>query len=224
MRDNLSYIDLHPEEITQIPQGIQKKMEKSFGPMDPASGTLRLIGVISESEKMFIDFVLPRLTAFVADRSTALQEQKIDKILEIIIDDMPHLTIDVEMQIENAGMRVEYLSKIPHFTAEQIYVMSDKVTSDQNEPALTWTQDKKIFAVTCGGISLYPAFQFEYGIPKPIIQQILSTLPDDMSSWQIAFWFESINGWLKGHNLKNCLSQKGTVLYAAQQIAEPAFG
>ncbi|MCY4171133.1 MAG: hypothetical protein OXF08_05990 [Bacteroidetes bacterium] len=224
MPDSLSYIDLHPAEITKIPRSIRKKMEEAFGPMDPDSGILRLIGVKSEQDMMLIDFVLPRLASFVATRSSTLQEQKIEKILEIIVDDMPHLTIDMDMQIENAEMRAEYLSKTLLFSTEEVCTMSGIVNGNENEPALSWTRDRKIFAVTKSKINLYPSFQFEDGSPKPIIQQILSILPEEMSSWQIAFWFDCMNGWLKGAKPKNCLNQKEEILYAAQQIAEPAIG
>ena len=195
-----------------------------MGPADPDSGVWRLIGVKSDSDLMLISFVLPKLVAFYADRSCALHGPEIEKILEIILEDMPHFTIDVDLQIENAQMRMEYLSETALFTAEQIYEMSGTTAENLTESDLNRDVNKKIFSVTRGGVHLYPAFQFEDGAPKPIIQEILDILPNEMSCWQIAFWFESINGWLDDAKPKDCLNQKEEVLYAALQIAEPAIG
>ncbi len=91
--------------------------------------------------------MLPKLVAFYADRSCALHEPEIEKILEIILEDMPHFTIDVDLQIENAQMRMEYLSETALFTAEQIYEMSGTTAENLTESDLNWDVNKKILGL-----------------------------------------------------------------------------
>ncbi|MYE64163.1 MAG: hypothetical protein F4X29_12815 [Rhodothermaceae bacterium] len=220
----LSQIDLPPAEIAKLPPGIRKKMESAFGPVDQINGAWRLIGVRSEGIAKLIDSALLRLPVLANIRKAASREQKIDKILELIIDDVPHADIYAKLELKNAKMRAEYLSATPILTAQQVRDISGLTPRNKSEPASRWKRDKKVFAVTRGGINLYPAFQFEDGAPKPIIRRVLDILPNDMSDWQIAFWFDSGNGWLDGIEPKNCLSQAEEILYAAQQVAEPAIG
>ena len=157
------------------------------------------------------------------------EDLKID--LELLVEGILHVENyseivleNVNLVLKNAEIRAEYLSEVPLLTAQEIRGLSSRRSSDKNGPTSRWKREKKIFAVCYDGIDLYPAFQFEDGAPKPIIEKILAILPDCMSTWQIAFWFESGNGWLDGVEPQNCLSQTEEILYAARQIAEPAIG
>jgi hypothetical protein len=74
-----------------------------------------------------------------------------------------------------------------------------------------WRDERRIFGVGYHGEIRHPAFQFENGVPKSVIAVVLKHLdpldptaqcnPDmepAYSSWAIAFWFASANGWLEG--------------------------
>lgn len=222
MSELLSHIDLTPAEIAKLPASIRKKMEAHFGSLDSVRGEWWLLQSKSERVTAFINSALARLPAIAAARSSVLQEHRIEKILEIIADDVSHT--DIETELENAEMRAKYLSQTSLLTAQQVRHLSGRRPSNKSEPASRWKRDNKVFAVYKNGINLYPAFQFEDGMPKPIIKKILTVLPDDMTAWQIAFWFNSGNGWLNGAEPQNCLGQTEEIIYAAQQIAEPAFG
>ena len=80
------------------------------------------------------------------------------------------------------------------------------------------------FAIQDGEKDLFPAFQFADGQPLPVIKKILEALPDYLSPWQTAFWFESGNGWLDGEVPQECLKNESEVIDAAEQLAKPEIG
>jgi hypothetical protein len=67
-------------------------------------------------------------------------------------------------------------------------------------PAATvteWRREQRIFAFDHHGHDRYPAFQFEAGLPKPIVGRLLQVVrPQD--GWHAMFWFAAANSWLDG--------------------------
>ena len=60
-----------------------------------------------------------------------------------------------------------------------------------------WRREQRIFAFEHHGHDRYPAFQFDAGLPKPIIGRLLQLVrPDD--GWHAMFWFAAANAWLDG--------------------------
>ena len=96
--------------------------------------------------------------------------------------------------------------------------------SNSSEPASRWKREKRVFAVRAGSARLFPRFQFADGYPLPVIKEVLKCLPDDMTPWQIAFWFRSGNGWLDGRSPEEALDDEDGVLNAAERLREPAIG
>ena len=122
---------------------------------------------------------------------------------------------DVHLRIErkNIEMRARYLRTADLYTAEDI-----------QGPSTKWKREGRVFAIKDDEKDLFPAFQFADGKPLPIIKEILEALPDYLSPWQIAFWFESGNGWLGGKTPQKCLKNKSKVIDAAEQLGNPAVG
>jgi len=83
----------------------------------------------------------------------------------------------------------------------------------------TWMKEGKMLSINYHGIDLFPAFQFSSGKPLPIIAELLKILrKGDRSSWDIAIWFTSINGWLDGDRPVDALTTEPMlVLDAAEQ-------
>lgn len=61
-----------------------------------------------------------------------------------------------------------------------------------------WRAGAQVFAVPVDSEERYPLFQFAGGRPRPVVAQILAILPQDMTPWQVAFWFVSSSSWLGG--------------------------
>ena len=121
--------------------------------------------------------------------------------------------IDREIARKNAELRAKYLRTTELYTAEDI-----------QGPSTMWKREGRVFAVQRDGEDLFPAFQFADGKPLPIIQKILAALPDYLSPWQTAFWFQSANGWLDGKTPQKCLKNESEVIYAAEQLGNLAIG
>ena len=121
--------------------------------------------------------------------------------------------IDREIARKNAELRARYLRTTELYTAEGI-----------QGPSAKWKRAGRIFAIQHDGKDLFPAFQFADGQPLLIIQKILEALPEDLTPWQTAFWFQSPNGWLDGKTPQKCLTKESEVIYAAEQLGNLAIG
>ncbi|MYD76862.1 MAG: hypothetical protein F4244_09735 [Gammaproteobacteria bacterium] len=223
MSETLSQIDLTPLEIAKLPAVLRRKIEAAIGPIDKMDRAWMLVGT-PPARKATLVHTLSRLPAVVEARTAAVQEHNIEKLLEIIVYDMPSAGADPELDLENAKMRAAYLADTTLLTASQVREQSGLNPRNKSEPASRWKREKKIFAVRKGGINFYPAFQFEDGQPRPVIRKILAEIADAFTPWQVAFWFESGNGWLDGEEPQDCLDQVDDVVMAAKRLAEPTIG
>ena len=133
---------------------------------------------------------------------------------------------DVYLRIErkNAELRATYLRTTELYTAEDIWEQAAKKPTNPSEPSAKWKREGRIFPIQDGEKELFPAFQFADGQPLPIIKKILKVLPEDMSPWQTAFWFEAENGWLGGEIPQEYLENESEVIDAAEQLSKPVIG
>ena len=121
--------------------------------------------------------------------------------------------IDREIARKNAELRARYLRTTELYTAEDIQGASAK-----------WKREGRVFAIQDGEKDLFPVFQFVDGQPLLIIQKILEALPEDLTPWQTAFWFQSANGWLDGKTPQKCLTKESEVIDAAEQLGNLVVG
>ena len=132
--------------------------------------------------------------------------------------------VETDLALDNFALRQEFLDETPLLTAKQIHGVSGLGSTNPSEPASRWKKEGKTFAVRVKKRDLYPAFQFQDGVPRPVVKQVLDVLPAGMTSWQTAFWFASGNGWLDGDEPQHRLDDGEQVVEAARQLAEPAHG
>ncbi|MBN9672375.1 hypothetical protein [Roseibium aggregatum] len=224
MTDTLSHIDLTEAEIARLPAGIRRKVEAAFAPSEKANGAWRLVGAPTGRLAALLDLVLERLGPLATSHAAALQEKNIDRLLEILAEDLPRAEVESALDLDNAALRAEYLAETPVLTGAEVREKSGLRPANRSEPASRWKREGKLFGIRKGGIDLYPAFQFADGEPNPAIRKILDTLPRDMSPWQTALWFASGNGWLDGKAPQECLAQVEDVVQAARRLSDPAIG
>ena len=224
MPETLSLIDLTPDDIANLPAGLHEKIGESLRTTGAGSGAWLLVGDKSEGLTQLIERTVETLPSFAAARGLRLTEANIEKILDIILSDMPRAAVETALELENARLRDDYLRKTPLLTAAEVRVASGLSPQNRSEPASRWKREGRLFAVRRSGIDLYPAFQFADGTPRPAIKSILAALPDEMTGWQIAMWFASANGWLDGAAPQDSLSEPDAVIGAARRLADPAVG
>jgi hypothetical protein len=86
-----------------------------------------------------------------------------------------------------------------------------------------WKKSGQIFAVPYKGVDLYPLYALELkegARPLPIMEKLLKVLAEK-DDWQKAFWFGSVNSYLKNKMPKDLLTSKPQqVLRAAEIEAE----
>ena len=127
-------------------------------------------------------------------------------------------------RLNQLELRRQYLDQTPMLTAEQIRRNSGLHSRNKSEPASRWKSEGRTFAIHMGRRDLYPAFQFEDGVPRPVMRDVLSALPEGMTAWQKALWFASGNGWLDGDEPQRRLNDGPRVVEAARRLADPAAG
>ena len=224
MTEALSQIELSESEIAKLPAPLRRKLQAAFGPADRVNGTWMLVGAASAVTASVIDRAIVQIALVASNYAAARSERNIERLLEMIVEDIPRDPVDFELEIENAEMRAEYLADNKLLTAQDIRDQSGLNPRNKSEPASRWKREGKIFAVRKGAIDLYPAFQFVDGSPRPVIKKILAEIGEDFTAWQIAFWFESGNGWLDDEEPQDCLDQVDDVVMAAKRLAEPTIG
>ena len=83
-----------------------------------------------------------------------------------------------------------------------------------------WKKAGLIFAVPYKGTDLYPIYALEFkngARPLPIMEQILHVFADK-DDWQKAFWFGSVNSYLKNKVPKDLLKSKPEEVLRAAEI------
>ena len=164
------------------------------------------------------------LQVFVTENPKALSEKRIDAMVEDLLKDEEYADVDLEIERDNAELRATYLRTTKLYTAKDIREQVAKKPKNPSEPSSRWKREGRVFAIQHDGKDMFPAFQFADGKPLPIIKKILEALPDYLSPWQTAFWFESGNGWLGGKTPQECLRNESKVIDAAEQLSKPTIG
>ena len=224
MPESLSLIDLTDSDIAQLPSRLRERIRRSSSSTESSFSAWLLVGEATEGLARLIERAVETLPPIAAERRTQLTESNIEKILDVILADAPRPRIDIELDIDNARLRSQYLRETHLLTAKEVRDASGLRPRNKSEPASRWKREGKLFAVRRSGIDFYPAFQFVDGVPRPAIKDILANFPKGTTGWQTAMWFASANGWLDGAAPQECLSDPHSVVHAALKLAYPAVG
>jgi len=157
-------------------------------------------------------------------KRASITEDNIAALVDMYIDREAIAGISDELELDNAELRANYLKTVVTYDSAQVHKLSGLKSTNVSATASRWKNEQRIFAIRYKGTDRFPAFQFEDGKPKKLIKAILKKLPSDLSAWQTAFWFESVNGWLDGKTPAQSLVNSGAVLQAAEQAGSPAHG
>ena len=217
-------IELTPDEVERLPARLRKKIKARRKPRGKR-GRWVLIGAASRQEAAAMCATATMAGRILGERRKELTERNIEVLVDLYLQGEAQADVDRELEQDNAELRAQYLREVPTFTAAEIHeFMHGSMLRNPSEPASRWRREKRVFAVRAGRAQLYPRFQFVDGHPQPVIKEVLKRLPDDMSPWQIAFWFRSSNGWLDGRSPEEALGDEDGILMAADRLREPAVG
>jgi nucleoid DNA-binding protein len=168
--------------------------------------------------------VVERVPEIARIRRQQLTEKNIDALVELYLADDPVADARRVIETDNARERARFLSDVACLTSKEIARNAGHQAANASVTASRWKQQGRIFSVPSRGSELYPAFQFREGQPHPAVAKILRELPKQTSPWQIAFWFTSSNGWLRGATPADRLDDEAEVVRAAHRASEPIVG
>lgn len=218
-------IEFTADEIRKLPKSVRDKIKAISGVEAGASGGWMLVGATTKKQAAIIKKTVRTVSAIAADRRAALTEKNISQLVDLYLEGEPRAEIDEELDRDNAALRADYLKSTPCYTGAQIRANLRKAPpKNKSEPASRWKREGRIFAVQDRGVDLFPQFQFQDGEPLKVISKILAALPEDMSAWQVAFWFASGNGWLDRDAPQDKLKDESAVVVAAVELNEIAAG
>lgn len=219
-----SLLDLSQDDITNLPTSLRKRVSGAFGPKDQPSGEWLLVGALQPWLVPLLTGAMRTLPRIASARRSEITEQNIENLIDVLLNDTQRTEVDVDLEMDNAQLRADYLTNVRTLTSAEVRAASGLAPKNRSEPASRWKREGRIFAVRRGGVDLYPAFQFADGAPLKAMASILASLPEDLTPWQIAFWFASGNGWLDGETPQDRLNTPDAVVAAARQLENPAVG
>ena len=167
---------------------------------------------------------LERLPEIVRARRRELTESNIDRLVELYLTDDPIAEARTAIEADNARERARFLTDVACLTSRQIAEHAGHQATNTSMTASRWKQQGRVFSVPWKGNELFPAFQFRDGQPHPNVAKVLRELPERLSPWQVAFWFTSSNGWLRGATPADRLDDEAALVAAAQRESEPIVG
>lgn len=217
-------VELTPDEVEQFSRRLGEQV-KAVGGSGGDGQRWLLIGAGSGRDAAVIRATATMARRIVGQRRKEMTERNIEALVDLYLQGEARADVDRELEQDNAELRARYLRETPTYTAADIHeLMHGSKLRNSSEPASRWKREKRVFAVRLGPAQFFPQFQFADGYPLPVIREVLKRLPDDITPWQIAFWFRSGNGWLDGRPPEEALGDENGVLTAADRLREPAIG
>jgi hypothetical protein len=188
--------------------------------------------MVRDGDKTIIEGLNPAVKALLGPISSIVQdvqaktsEENIRKLVEVMLPSHdPVAAVRASIDRDNAEARVRFVQTVPCYTTAELAEFVGHGAKNKSATGSRWKTDGKVFSVTVKGTERYPAFQFRDGRPLPVIAKVLTSLPQDMSPWQIAFWFVSSNRWLDGKAPADCLGDDEALVRAAKAEGEAVVG
>lgn len=133
--------------------------------------------------------VLRHFTRLIEDKRANRREQRIDAMMDGMLDLDPFDEAEAGIDVDNAEIRTRFLEEFPVLTSAAIHARAGHTSKNAAQTAASWKRAGRILSLSYRGRDLFPAFQFDAdGRPWPLLKEVLATLPQDLTSWQRAFW------------------------------------
>jgi hypothetical protein len=171
-----------------------------------------------------LDRIVDRLPEAVKDRRDVASTEEVDRLIENFIAVNPVAGTMMEIEVDNANARLQFMETYPVLTSKQIADQANARTDNASSTATRWRSAKKIFGMPFRkGIS-FPAFQFRDGRPHPVIAAVLNSLPAEQGDWQTAFWFVTPNARLGRKRPIEMLDDQEALVQAARFVGQEIYG
>jgi len=166
------------------------------------------------------------MRSLLADRARAAAARR---RLEVVIDSMLPDSVPSSAEAwhaqQNAQAREELLKDFGALTAEQVSNLAGSKAGNRSALASRWHSEGRIVGVPWHGRTLYPAFQFRDGRPRPAVERAAAILHDrGLSGWALALWFLTPSGRLWDRRPVDLLDEdpEGVLAAAGEALSLPA--
>lgn len=170
--------------------------------------------------------LMPDLPAKLSERAAALSEDRIQSLLDVMLDVDPFEPIEARIDGKNAEMRAEFLKDFPVLDSAGVHRLAGLKGTNTSQTVNTWRQKGRILGLPVQGRNAYPRFQFDAdGQPLALMEPVLAALPASLTAWQRAFWFVSPKEALDGKTPAEAVTTgDGRVVEAARAAGELVAG
>ena len=142
---------------------------------------------------------MPDLPMKLSERAAELSEDRIQSLLDVMIDVHPFEPIEARIDAKNAELRAEFLHDFPVLDSTGVHKLAGLKGTNTSQTVNTWRQKGRILGILVQGKNAYPRFQFDAdGQPLALMEPVLGALPASFTAWQRAFWFVSPKETLDG--------------------------
>lgn len=203
----------------RVDRAVKVAIEESVG-----NGDIVIVKMLATTHEQIFRLVVKGLPEIVERRHANQLEKHIESLVDTYLPADPLAPAYAELINDNAKARAHLIEKMPMLTAAAVASLAGHDAKNRSVTASRWKKAGLIFAVRHNGSDLYPAFQFRDQEPHPTIAKVLTTLPETMSGWKIAFWFAGPNGWLAGARPMDQLDAVEQVVSAARHEGEAWIG
>ena len=167
--------------------------------------------------------IVPKLPTLIENKRDELLEEDIARFVASVMPSDPLKDVLLDIENDNIALREQFVKSNACLDSKTLAKNAGYSGGNLAQPAWRWKSKGQIFSVEYFGKELFPAFQFRDGKPLPIIKKLLDVIGNEMSSWQIAFWFVAENGWLDGQRPVDLMVRaEDKVLEAAKRAVERA--
>lgn len=158
--------------------------------------------------------------------SASQERDRRDRLVQTLMPDSIPQPVELLQARRSAAMRRDLLARYGCLTAEELADLHGSTAKNRYALAARWMREGKVFGVSQGARTVFPAFQFDAdGRPQRVVAQTLEALPTEaMSAWAVALWWYANNAHLPGQarpaELIGTQDEKH-LLAAAGRLSEP---
>ena len=168
----------------------------------PHTGRTFLLQVKDDAISNMLLASLSLLDRLMVEKTAAVRERRLEEMVDFMTERMlVPSAVELDMAQRLAIRHARVLNEFGYFSAEDIAAANRSTSVNRNAMADNWRKRRQIFAVphpdkTARDREVYPAFQFNENKPIKAIQAVLDAFSGRKTSWKLALWFTSNNGWL----------------------------
>lgn len=179
----------------------------------------------SEGEAKAIEQVIARIIHLTQDTLTTRSNETLTSLVETLLPkEMPTPTLLKEARMMLRAKEA-VLSGADWLTAAQVASIAGLSEKNPSAQLHKWKRDGAIFAIRRNGVDYFPGYALDPAIeyrPYRALKQVLKQFGESKDGWGLAYWFQSVNGFLGGKQPMVMLAKNPDAVVAA--AADEAMG